>query len=63
MPVHPRQGLAEFEQLSRALEGCELTAEEKQSLEELQQYLQGEGSWVLGDDFLAFIGELQPALN
>lgn len=49
----------EFEKLSKALEGVELSPEEHQSLDELQQYLvQGEGSWVLGDDFLAFIGRL-----
>ncbi|KAJ0177512.1 hypothetical protein K1T71_007521 [Dendrolimus kikuchii] len=52
-------GVAEFEKLSKALEGVELTAEERQSVDELQQYLvHGEGSWVLGDDFLAFIGRL-----
>lgn len=37
-----------------------LTAEEQQSLGELEQYLvHGEGSWALGDDFLAFIGQCQ----
>lgn len=51
------QGLQEFEKLTKALEGVELSAEEKQSLEELQQYLHGEGSWVLGDEFLLFIGK------
>ncbi|XP_075974000.1 uncharacterized protein LOC142975160 isoform X2 [Anticarsia gemmatalis] len=52
-------GVSEFEKLSKALEGVELTPEERQNLDELQQYLvQGEGSWVLGDDFLAFIGRL-----
>ncbi|CAH0579552.1 unnamed protein product [Chrysodeixis includens] len=52
-------GMQEFEKLSKALEGMELTAEERQSVDELQQYLvQGEGSWVLGDDFLAFVGRL-----
>ncbi|KOB65964.1 putative muscle system process [Operophtera brumata] len=40
------QGLQEFEKLAKALEGVELSAEEKQSLEELQQYLHGEGSWM-----------------
>lgn len=51
------QGVVEFEKLSKALEGVDLTPEERQNLDELQQYLvQGEGSWVLGDDFLAFIG-------
>lgn len=51
------QAVQEFEKLSKALEGVELSPEERQSLDELQQYLvQGEGSWVLGDDFLAFIG-------
>ncbi|XP_022122049.2 uncharacterized protein LOC110997957 isoform X3 [Pieris rapae] len=52
-------GVQEFEAFSKTLEGVELTAEEKQSLEELQQYLvQGEGSWVLGDEFLSFIGRI-----
>ncbi|XP_026324945.1 uncharacterized protein LOC113233925 [Hyposmocoma kahamanoa] len=52
-------GAAEFEKLSAALEGVSLSPEEKQSLDELQQYLvHGEGSWVLGDDFLAFFGRL-----
>lgn len=52
-------GVVEFEKLSKALEGVELTEEEKQSVDELQQYLvHGEGSWVLGDDFLAFIGRV-----
>jgi hypothetical protein len=51
------QGASEFERLSKTLEGTELSAEEQQSMDELQQYLvQGEGSWVLGDEFLAFIG-------
>ncbi|XP_045448898.1 uncharacterized protein LOC123657391 [Melitaea cinxia] len=50
-------GAQEFEAFSKALEGVELSADEKQSLDELQQYLvQGEGSWVLGDEFLTFIG-------
>ncbi|XP_014362165.2 uncharacterized protein LOC106713811 [Papilio machaon] len=52
---------AEFAGLTRALEaaGLELTAEERQSLDELRQYLVlGEGSWVLGDDFLNFIGRV-----
>lgn len=52
-------GAAEFEKLSKALERVELTGEERQCVDELQQYLvHGEGSWVLGDDFLAFIGRL-----
>ncbi|VVC90073.1 uncharacterized protein LOC126978780 isoform X2 [Leptidea sinapis] len=52
-------GVQEFETLSKTLEGVDLSAEEKQSLDELQQYLvQGEGSWVLGDDFLSFIGRV-----
>lgn len=52
-------GVCEFEKLAKALEGVELTPEERQNLDELQQYLvQGEGSWVLGDDFLAFVGRL-----
>ncbi|XP_059051606.1 uncharacterized protein LOC131846348 [Achroia grisella] len=52
-------GTVEFEKLSKALEGVELSPEELQSLDELQQYLvQGEGSWVLGDEFLAFIGRV-----
>lgn len=52
------QGAQEYEAFSKALEGVELSADEKQSLDELQQYLvQGEGSWVLGDEFLTFIGE------
>ncbi|XP_072931605.1 uncharacterized protein [Epargyreus clarus] len=52
-------GVQEFEKLSKALEGETLSGEEQQSLDELQQYLvQGEGSWVLGDDFLSFIGRL-----
>lgn len=51
--------IAEFEKLADALEGVEMSAEERQSLDELQQYLvQGEGSWVLGDDFLEFMGGL-----
>ncbi|KPJ03668.1 hypothetical protein RR46_04280 [Papilio xuthus] len=52
---------AEFAGLTRALEaaGLELSVEERQSLDELRQYLVlGEGSWVLGDDFLAFIGRV-----
>ncbi|CAH0700960.1 unnamed protein product [Spodoptera exigua] len=52
-------GVQEFEKFSKALEGVELTPEERQSVDELQQYLvQGEGSWVLGDDFLTFIGRV-----
>lgn len=52
------QGMQEFEAFSKTLEGVELTTEEKQSLDELQQYLVlGEGSWVLGDDFLSFVGK------
>ncbi|XP_049869511.1 uncharacterized protein LOC126369227 isoform X2 [Pectinophora gossypiella] len=52
-------GAAEYEKLVSALEGASLSAEEQQSLQELQQYLVlGEGSWVLGDDFLAFIGRI-----
>ncbi|KAL4707497.1 hypothetical protein ACJJTC_000249 [Scirpophaga incertulas] len=52
-------GAQEFEKFSKALECVELTAEEKQSVDELQQYLvQGEGSWVLGDEFLTFIGRI-----
>ncbi|KAM3960612.1 uncharacterized protein ACR2FA_005353 isoform 2-T5 [Aphomia sociella] len=52
-------GTVEFEKLSKALEGVELSPEERQSLDELQQYLvQGEGSWVLGDEFLSFIGRV-----
>ncbi|KAF9817864.1 hypothetical protein SFRURICE_003270 [Spodoptera frugiperda] len=52
-------GVQEFEKFSKALETVELTPEERQSVDELQQYLvQGEGSWVLGDDFLAFIGRV-----
>ncbi|KAF9416929.1 hypothetical protein HW555_005845 [Spodoptera exigua] len=39
-------GVQEFEKFSKALEGVELTPEERQSVDELQQYLvQGEGSW------------------
>lgn len=49
----------EFEKLSKALERVELTSSERQCADELQQYLvQGEGSWVLGDEFLAFVGRL-----
>ncbi|XP_023935118.2 uncharacterized protein LOC112043776 [Bicyclus anynana] len=52
-------GAQEFEAFSKALEGAELNADEQQSLDELQQYLvQGEGSWVLGDEFLSFIGRV-----
>ncbi|CAH0397691.1 unnamed protein product [Chilo suppressalis] len=52
-------GAQEYERLAKALEGVELSGEEKQSLDELQQYLvAGEGSWVLGDEFLAFISRL-----
>ncbi|XP_013192826.2 uncharacterized protein LOC106136737 isoform X1 [Amyelois transitella] len=52
-------GAAEFEKFQKSLEGVELSAEDKQSVDELQQYLvQGEGSWVLGDDFLSFIGRV-----
>lgn len=42
------QGLEEFEKLAKALEGVELSNEEKQGLEELQQYLHGKGSWEKG---------------
>ncbi|XP_053607189.1 uncharacterized protein LOC128673408 isoform X2 [Plodia interpunctella] len=59
-------GAAEFEKLTQTLAGVELAAEEKQSLDELQQYLvQGEGSWVLGDEFLGFVARLlnDPALS
>ncbi|CAG5032425.1 unnamed protein product [Parnassius apollo] len=59
-------GAAEFEGLTKTLEKAELSAEERQSLDELQQYLvQGEGSWVLGDDFLTFVGRLlsEPGLG
>ncbi|KAG6460152.1 hypothetical protein O3G_MSEX011808 [Manduca sexta] len=52
-------GTVEFEKFSKALEGVDLTPEERQCVDELQQYLvHGEGSWVLGDDFLLFIGRL-----
>ncbi|XP_063825198.1 uncharacterized protein LOC135074755 isoform X1 [Ostrinia nubilalis] len=52
-------GPREYERLARALEGAALGAEERASLDELQQYLVlGEGSWVLGDEFLAFVGRL-----
>ncbi|CAH0723068.1 unnamed protein product, partial [Brenthis ino] len=52
-------GAVEFEALVAALEGVELSAEERQSLDELQQYLvAGEGSWVLGDEFLTFVGRV-----
>ncbi|KAL0841642.1 hypothetical protein ABMA28_015294 [Loxostege sticticalis] len=52
-------GCQEYERLAKALEGVDLSAEERQSLDELQQYLvHGEGSWVLGDEFLAFVGRL-----
>ncbi|XP_068632236.1 uncharacterized protein [Battus philenor] len=52
-------GAAEFEGLTRALEDATLSEDERQSLDELQQYLvHGEGSWVLGDNFLDFIGRL-----
>ncbi|KAJ2939841.1 hypothetical protein O0L34_g18035 [Tuta absoluta] len=52
-------GAAEYEKLANALEKADLSPEERTSLDELQQYLvQGEGSWVLGDDFLAFIGRI-----
>ncbi|CAK1547369.1 unnamed protein product [Leptosia nina] len=57
-------GAQEFEVFSKTLEGVELSPEEKQSLDELQQYLvQGEGSWVLGDDFLSFIGRVLSDLS
>ncbi|XP_063898234.1 uncharacterized protein LOC110378481 isoform X2 [Helicoverpa armigera] len=52
-------GVQEYEKLAAALAGAQLSPEERQSLDELQQYLvHGEGSWVLGDDFLAFVGRL-----
>ncbi|XP_028160724.1 uncharacterized protein LOC114353093 isoform X2 [Ostrinia furnacalis] len=52
-------GPREYERLARALEGAALGADERASLDELQQYLVlGEGSWVLGDEFLAFVGRL-----
>ncbi|CAG9584968.1 unnamed protein product [Danaus chrysippus] len=52
-------GVAEYESLVKGLEGVELTEDERRSLDELQQYLvAGEGSWVLGDDFLAFVGRV-----
>ncbi|XP_061377197.1 uncharacterized protein LOC116770986 isoform X1 [Danaus plexippus] len=52
-------GVAEYEALVKALEGVDLNEEERRSLDELQQYLvAGEGSWVLGDDFLAFVGRV-----
>ncbi|XP_041978048.1 uncharacterized protein LOC121732282 [Aricia agestis] len=52
-------GAAEFEKLSAALAEAALSEEERTSLDELQQYLvRGEGSWVLGDEFLTFIGAI-----
>lgn len=55
--------MAEYEALVKALEGVDLNEEERRSLDELQQYLvAGEGSWVLGDDFLAFVGKCLPPL-
>ncbi|XP_047994955.1 uncharacterized protein LOC125233129 [Leguminivora glycinivorella] len=52
-------GAAEFAKLQAAVGNLTLTPEEHQSLSELEQYLvQGEGSWALGDEFLAFIGRL-----
>ncbi|XP_023290129.1 uncharacterized protein LOC105694948 isoform X2 [Orussus abietinus] len=48
----------EFDALSGLLEG-KLTAEERTSLGELRQYvLEDEGSWALGDNFLAFVGRI-----
>ncbi|KAI8436369.1 hypothetical protein MSG28_004395 [Choristoneura fumiferana] len=54
-------GAQEFSALQAALAGAgvALAGEEQQALAELDQYLvHGEGSWALGDDFLAFIGRL-----
>ncbi|CAH0750568.1 unnamed protein product [Diatraea saccharalis] len=59
-------GAQEYENLAKTLEGVELSEEERQSLDELQQYLvAGEGSWVLGDEFLGFIGRLlnEPSMS
>ncbi|XP_075231865.1 uncharacterized protein LOC142330480 isoform X3 [Lycorma delicatula] len=48
----------EFDALVGMIDG-KLSPEEMQSLEELHQYmLEDEGSWALGDSFLAFIGRL-----
>jgi hypothetical protein len=46
----------EFDSLVGLIDG-KLNEEEQQALEELHQYmLQDEGSWALGDGFLAFVG-------
>ncbi|XP_066137871.1 uncharacterized protein [Euwallacea fornicatus] len=48
----------EFDSLLGLIDG-KLTAEEKKSTEELQQYMMGdEGSWALGEGFLEFISRL-----
>ncbi|XP_047105512.1 uncharacterized protein LOC124774896 isoform X2 [Schistocerca piceifrons] len=49
---------AEFDSLVDKVENI-LNAEERQSLEELHQYmLEDEGSWALGDGFLNFVGRV-----
>jgi len=48
----------ELEELVKLIDD-KLTEEEKVSLEELHQYLLlGEGSWALGDNFLAMVGKV-----
>lgn len=47
----------EFDALVDQVENI-LNADERQSLEELHQYmLEDEGSWALGDGFLNFVGK------
>ncbi|XP_048482690.1 uncharacterized protein LOC105390281 isoform X2 [Plutella xylostella] len=50
--------LAEYDKLMSTLSGTTLSGEETEALEELRLYLQGEGSWVLGDHFLTTIGRV-----
>lgn len=52
------QGLSAFDALVEAVSSTALSEEDQQSMEELRQYLGGEGSWVLGDEFLAFVGRV-----
>lgn len=49
----------EFTSFEGLVDG-KLNAEEKQSLEELRQYMiMDEGSWALGDGFLNFVGNFK----
>lgn len=49
---------AEYEMLSKVLEG-KLNEDERICMDELRQYvLENEGSWALGDNFLNFVGRV-----